>query len=347
MNFSDWTPISREENAWHYDEHPDYWQWLYFDFIFTNGYTGAAVILPRSVGSVPGVSLPGLTPEVWLTVLTPEGKRYDAKKAYPLSESQGSRKGLKVKAGKNLVSCVGDRYQLNLSEGEIGMELELSPLLPPWTPLDEMGFSNPAMFQPFDPSGSAYFNYIEFVPRGEVKGTLAIAGKKVPVTGLGYHEQGRGNIILGRLFERWYWLKFWLDDFTFIMPAGYMPPELFSSKLICALLARGREKLLNFTDFGPDLNIIQESDWRTEPNTKSPYPGKMRFEFEQNGITVQGSLKSGPMVEAFLFSYPRYPTKKQPAYLRFLAELELNLDINGEKVKKIGSGMQEIMNSGG
>jgi len=346
MSVSDWRPISRELNAWHYDQHPDYWQWLYFDFVFSNGYTAAAVILPRSVGSVPGVSQPVLTPEVWLTIRTPDGKRYDVKKAYPLSDAQGSRKGLDVRVGKNLMKCSGDRYQIKVKEGEIGFDLELTPFLPPWTPMDDLGFVNPDSFQQLEPTGSPYFNYIEFVPRGEVKGTLEIAGQKISVTGLGYHEQGRGNTILGRLFERWYWLKFWLDEFTFISPSGFMSSKLAGVQLFFALLARGREKLVDLMNVSLDESLIQESDWKIEPITKSPYPGKMQFEFEQNGVSVRGSLKSGPMVEAFSFFYPRYPTPKPTAYLRFWSELELNIDINGEKIRRVGSGMQEIMNAG-
>ncbi|MCX5859559.1 MAG: hypothetical protein NT056_06630 [Proteobacteria bacterium] len=153
MSICEWRPISRELNAWHYDEHPDYWQWLYFDFVFSNDYTACAVILPRSVGSVPGVSQPVLTPEVWLTIRTPEGKRYDVKKAYPLSDSQGSRKGLDVRVGKNLMKCSGDRYQIKVKEGEIGVDLELISFLPPWTPMDDLGCVNPDTFQQLEPTG--------------------------------------------------------------------------------------------------------------------------------------------------------------------------------------------------
>ena len=347
MKRMEWSTISRDLNAWHYDQHPDYWQWLYFDFVFDNGYSAAAVIMPRSIGSIPGVSLEGLTPEVWLTVLTPEGKRYDAKKAYSHSECRGERKGLDVQLGHNDACFTEERYQLNVSVDEIGMELELSPLLPPWTPLDDQGHANPAFLQTIDPSGAAYFNYIEFAPRGEAKGTLTLGDEKVRVAGLGYHEQGRGNFPLFKLFSHWYWFKFWLDEFTFIMPSGLCVPELFGQKMVTALLARGEEKLVDFIEIGPDLEIVKESDFRVEPMTQSRYPGRQEFGFEQNDVRIAGVLTSGPMVEVFPYAYPNYPDKAPGVYLRFLAELELYLDIRGEKLTKKGPGMQEMMITGG
>ena len=347
MKNREWDQLSRNLNAWHYDEHPDYWQWLYFDFIFDNGYSAAAVVLPRSIGSIPGISLAGLTPEVWLTVLTPDGKRFDAKKAYPLADSCGEREGLNVQVGGNTLHYTENRYRIDLSVDEIGMELDLSPLLPPWSPLGENGFVNPSALQSFDPSGESYFNYIEFVPKGEVTGSLTLFDEEILVSGIGYHEQGRGNFPLCKLFRRWLWLKFWMDEFTFILPAGLFVPELFNSRLTFALLARGGEKLLDFMDFSPDIELIKESDFRIEPLSKSEYPGRMEFAFEKKGVSVVGSLKSGPMVESFTYTYPNYPESNPGIYLRFLAELELSVDIRGEKVKKTGLGMQEIMITGG
>ena len=188
------------------------------------------------------------------------------------------RQGVALPAGKGAYASE-DKYQVVLGKWsaggdervqhisaasqKFGVDLELKPVKPA-----ALHGQNGIV-----PKGEGLANYYMSYPRMEIKGTIVLAGAKIPVQGIGWfdHEYGYMGVTPD---VGWDWFSIQLDDNTEYMiyiirrPDGKMEPL----SRACRIDPTGKEDCLPISE----VKVIPLGLWLS-PHTNAAYPSGWRI----------------------------------------------------------------------
>lgn len=324
------------EDGYRTFKHPDTFEWWYFDSEFDDG--GKAVVV---FNTSPLTHPKGpIRPSLLLIMKSPEGKSIRLLPAFEQEDLKASPGGCDVRLGENTVKGDLDSYELHASVDDYAADLVFTRESPSWRPDSGMSYSGH--------DKSKYFGWVVPIPYGTVEGTVVFEGKERAVKGTCYHDHNWGNISPGMAFDHWYWGRAHVGDFTmiFVEMVTRHIMGVGSINLHTFMLAKGEEIL---TDDGLPLRL-DISDFKEGPGGRE-YPTKLDWSWAGgDGGRVTFTLRNPEMIESIdmmegtpAWAKPLIHLIANPFYYDFTADLELEVDIKGVKVKESGKALYELM----
>jgi hypothetical protein len=341
--------LSYDAERYDWDGQGQYMQWWYFDAEFTSGHRIMAFMLPRMVGMEEDY-VNGPVPGVRLVIKGPDQKILNAKQLYG-GRFEADPDRIRMSFGDNLIEVVDGRYHLVVHEGDLGIDLEYEPTLPPWPPLPGTGgFMFPPFLWVMVPF--KYFNYASYVPRARVTGKLfmpdAPAGG-IDVSGVGYHEQGRTNADLSGVFNYWYWNRIFIDDWTIIFPAGRSPASTLHAKMHALLIYKGNECVADLFDVAGLRLRSRITEYQTlEAARRDDVPRRCVFTARTRDLRMQVDMDLYQELIAFPWVHwtPGSKNLQQPAWMQHVMKVAVDMRWKGSKINLEGEGVFETMLTG-
>jgi hypothetical protein len=178
------------------------------------------------------------------------------------------------------------------------------------------------------------------MPRAKVTGTLTLAGEKIPIKGLGYHDHQWGSVHLvegvmlqdGHIFEYWYWGRIHLPDYTLIYWDGQLRAELGSDRFKRLVVLKG-EKLVEYLTGGIYMDVAEIV---TDELTGIDYHRMLVMTV--NSDTVNGQLIMKPTADLGKFCFP-----PRGGYIRYVCDGEAKLEVLGKKIDTTTKMTNELM----
>jgi len=308
-------------------------EWWYFDAHFADGSTAVAVFFTKPLFN----RQQELNPGIALTLTAPEGRKLFNWISIPRHLFSAGQDGCDVRMGKSWVRGDLHSYTLHVEGQVLSLDVSLSAVAPPWRPGSGKNY--------YDHHLKHYFAWLAAVPYGKVQGTLAYEGKKVKVSGYGYHDHNWGNINLANIMSHWYWGRAHVRDFTLIFVEMHTLPSYGGVKIPVFMLAKGDQVLI---EDGKPLSL-KLADIVEHPGGKQfPRQAKFLWQSAESKITI--SLTEPQTLEAanLLGSLPVW---KQclvrlwvnPYYFRFETQMDLSVDLKNLKAHEQGRALYEIM----
>lgn len=319
-------------------------QWWYFDAEFSSGHRMMTVTMPRMVGDV-NEDDNGPVPGVTLVIMDPEGRNHHTHAFYP-GDFEGGGDRMFARFGGSTIQGDGDRYRVSFRQDGLGFDLGYEPELPPWPPFPGRGgFMMKPLVWAMAPG--KYMNYASMVPRGKVTGRLILPDGEVAVAGEGYHEQGRTDAPIQRLFNSWYWTRFFVGEWTFIFPAARAPRRMLNKTMHALLIYRGREPVFDFFDVtGMVLRHEVLERQTSEAGGRSDVPRRAVFSARWPGLRLRVEMDIFHELEAFRFKPFAGSTPEQPAWLQHVMNVAIEMSLDGQRHSMEGQGVFESMYTG-
>jgi len=314
------TTYKPSDDAVHIDDINDQWEWWYFDFSFENGYKAVATLHYHNMMMLPHVPTmqlfiypPDEAPKVKMWALKPGQANYAASDR------------CHVKMGDLWAEDTGTGYRLNMAMKDMGIDVTIRNLVPPWKAGTGVLWS--------DPEQNRNTGWIVAVPRGEVQGTLKVNGKPIQVRGLAYHDHNYGNCPMEGPFKGWYWGR--LFDPTYTLIYGWVIPRKHGLPIVSPfMLAKGSDIVLSTDDI---LLIVEES--KVDPTYGFDIPERLRIVCNGPGVEVDCQLITKRTVE--VLELPR--GNRFYHYYRFLAEYHARIAVDGTSEDVSGETFHEAM----
>lgn len=326
------------EDGQRIDSGPGAFEWWYFDAHLDDGSTVVIVFMTKSLLD----RRAPLTPGVQITLTRPDGSKLREFPFYPAAEFQAAQDRCDVRIGPHRVR--GAPYRDNLYRHELHVEadglctdLVLTGQVPAWRPGAGKSY--------YAADLSRYFAWLPAIPFGTVTGTLVYDGQAHPVHGTGYHDHNWGNVDLYSVMSHWLWGRAQVGSFSTIFVEQVTTRRYGRQRLPVFLLAQG-ERIL--TGDGRPLRM-EAADWQRHEGGRS-YPTQVDFIWEADEGRVQLALRRPLLIEAtsLLGALPDWKRRLlrrfvNPYYLRFQADLELHVDLEGVQAKERGPALYEMM----
>lgn len=340
--------IPYEHNKLHRISGPESFYWWYFDAEFEEGYTAKMILFPHSIGMLDGYNMGGSDALVLITIITPQGQSLTELQPYPATALKSTPVGLDAKIGNNQVRFNGKSYYVKFMEGDLGVELDMVPILPPWSPLGNKTRIDSELMANLGIKTDYYLDYVEFMPRGSAKGTLCIKNNPIQVKGIGYHEQGFGNFYLGRMIDNWFWTKHYLDEYTLVLGGGNLNEQfanVANARITGLLLGRNDQIIFSHLDLLGTQIEITHLESKTLPQTKEKFPSKVKISLNIEDVNMEILITYLFLQFGIGFEYPsKLLTRKyKPTLLHYISETEAKFTIGNKTEKKKGRGVYEVM----
>jgi len=317
------------DDAFHCQPSPGF-EWWYFDAAFDNGYSLVTSwhIAGKAAEPEPEVPEPG---RIAFAIYDPEGKRMDTAVGFPVNAVSALRETCDVKMGDNHLHGEIPKYEIHFRSGDLGGDLVYENLT--------QGFRYPpdgVKYLTQEPP--MYMGWAVAQPRAKVTGKLILAGKEIPVNGVGYHDHNWGPVPMIEFYGYWYWGRLFLPNHTFLYSTGESSKSTGSQRL-CSLIAFKGEKLFECLYVSNDL-YEEASDIEVDELTGAEYPRKLVIKIDSSRIKGQVTHRIKKLIESH--AGPPQATKKTQ-YCRFLSDCHVELDMESEKIEVDTEVIHELM----
>lgn len=313
------------------DPNKQSFEWWYFDANLDDGSTIVLTFFTKQ----PSHSKGPLDPSIQIVYTTPSGQKQNFNQNFPPASFKASKEKCDVEMGPNKVEGDLKKYQIHLDMTNISGQLEFDRIAPSYSTSQTKESSKPE-----------YFGWFPAIPYGTVKGELTINGKQTKFKGTGYHDHNWGIIDLKNVCQYWYWGRGKADDYYIIYTVMILPKILGGKHASILYLAKGDKTLLI------DSNHLDVTKIDINPPTpkKGHLPKSLTLSYNQGEDSVIINLSNPKMIE---YSDPTQGEPKwkaflthlfsNPLYVRYNADLELDLTLDGKKIAKKGNSLYEIM----
>lgn len=309
-------------------------QWWYFSAELENGYRLMTFFLPRSLGETDGHD--SSEPIVEIVLMKPGGNAIRQRRFFSPSEVAAQTGRLDVSLGDECRLSLEEspspgKYVLKAQAGRLGYDLELVPELPPWAPLGKtqriprmiMALARRSLRTP------DYFDYVPFVPRGRLTGSIRLDGEAMEVQGTGYHEQGWMNFAIHRFVPAWYWMHIEQAPWTIISGAGLPPRGVPVPGKVprggIAYVAQENQCLMSACDFtGFLVNWERISLGHPQKPGDRGMAWEVSARFWRPGLKVRVQLHSREVLDYMAFEHAS-ETAERPYWSQALADAEVTI----------------------
>jgi predicted secreted hydrolase len=301
--------LSPDEDGDHYSPARDFFEWWYFDAAFDNGYRLVAILHSSLYNAVDH------KPTVDVRVTPPNGASVVAIGRYSRADYRAAAARCDVQiAGCHAVAVDPNHYVLSLRQGDVAADLVYESHLPGWRPGTGYLLA--------DEATGHFFKWVVPLPRAEVSGTLTVAGQRMAVQGVGYHDHNWGNLVLADAFSGWCWGRFFAADgddgwaVAFGDVVGHGPDPARVTPFL--LIADGRIMT------GQPTLSFRPQDPIAEPVTGVRYPTRLDLSAIAADYQARVSLRAGRVVEALDFASPPFRRRwlRQAAEMAFYVALD-------------------------
>jgi predicted secreted hydrolase len=315
------------------DVDSDSFEWWYFDANFEDGSTAVIVFFTKPMFDFKGP----VTPQVSLSITRPNGDKIEKLADYSADQFSASKETCDVRIGENWVKGDLKRYDLHVEIDDVVADLTFTGIVPAW---------HPNMDKAYYGDNNHYFAWLPAIPYGVVEGSLSYEGEVHQVIGNGYHDHNWGTIGLYDITDHWYWGRARIGDYSLIFAEKIASKKYGFKPMSVFMLAKGSEIL---AANGPPL-CLEARDFVKLPSGHIKYPKEVDIKWQEGEETVKMAIRNPQILEDvdFLQDLPAWRRSllrwiTNPHYFRFNADIDLNIDLNNEKITKNGKVLFEIM----
>jgi len=184
-----------------------------------------------------------------------------------------------------------------------------------------------------------YFAWFCVVPSGTIEGTITKAGKEVKIKGNGYHDHNWGNVPMSKILSDWYWGRGDINGVTLVSANVRFKEEAGGKETPLIYLTKGENIILDANN--EELSFLS-GHIVYHPETGKPYNSDAMYIFENGNDKACIRLNGKDAIVAYTsveWENPGWETK----YLRFAAEVSLDLNFKGNASNSKGPATLEIM----
>lgn len=305
-------------------------EWWYFDANFKDGSTLVVTFFTKQAQNAKGK----LNPSIQVVYTTPKGEKQSFSQTYLPSEFRASSEKCDVWIGPNHVEGDLKTYKLHLELPEIEGDLEFKRVAPS---LSTTKNRNDKL---------ATFGWFPSIPYGTVTGKITISNQAIKLIGTGYHDHNWGTMDMKNFIKYWYWGRGKVGDYYTVFSVMYLPFYLGGKEASIFYLAKGDKLLVADSN---KLKLVY-TDINPPTPTAKHLPTKLEFTDEGEECHVTFQLNHPKLIESIdpftgssrwkmfwvhLFGNPRY--------VRYNADLEMEIMETGKTQKLKGNGLYEIM----
>jgi predicted secreted hydrolase len=324
--------IAPWEDGLRIDTGPGAFEWWYYDAHFEDGST--AVIVYATKPLIERNS--PLKPFASLTITRPDGTRALGETFFPAEQFKSAKAGCDVRIGPNWTRGDLHRYEVYFESDIFGAELTFTGIVPAW---------RPGAGKAYYGDREHFFGWLPAIPYGTVEGTLTYDGQVHSVKGTGYHDHNWGNVGLNEVMDHWYWGRAHIGEYTLIFVDQIAANAYGNVHMPVFLLAKGDQII---TGNGAPFSM-QTRDFVPHSGGRS-YPREVDFDWKSGDEAIHLRLRKPKLIEArsLLLMLPKWQQRlarviSNPYYLRFNAELELEIALKTLTGRETGQALYEIM----
>jgi len=310
----------RDDDGAHPDNGEDAYEWWYYDASFDNGYHAVVTFHYRNTFLRP------MIPTVQFMIYRPDGTQVARYEACGNDEISAGREFCDVRMGRNWVRDCGDGYELFMAIKDASVSLRFTNRVPGWKAATGYLYR--------DEASGRISGWVVPVPHGEVEGELRIGDETIPVKGTGYHDHNWGNYRFHETFHSWYWGRIHNESWTLVY--GWVIPQDPTAPVVSPLLiARKGEIVLSTNMLRAEL-----ADPETDTRTGKQYMKSLRLDCDAKGVVLSLDVRTTRTIE-FMRMPKAHPWDQY--YYRFLADYNLNLEVDGVPSSASGEFLHELM----
>ncbi|WEV44663.1 hypothetical protein OZX60_04300 [Streptococcaceae bacterium ESL0687] len=327
----------------------------YFD---ANLDDGSKVVVAFRTKTVDGMYKKGFTPNFNLDITRPDGRTTQEFGFATIEESSMSKEKCDVHFGDSY--CTGDfkNYTIHIKTETLACDLHYKALTVPF----RHGTSAIALGDEDE-----YFYTDLSVPKCQVTGSLTYDGKEVEVEGQGYHDHQWMNITPLNAFHHWFWGRMYTEKYVVYIYDFVASPKYDYKRITYFMVADNETGELVFETNG---NVELETDLE-EMSVGKKYPKTSRYKFDNGSDKAEFTVTWEQILEtrdiygaapkdaeeavarakkAGLTNIERVMggTKEafdqlgiMPSYMRFFAEGDIKLTLNGKQTESSGDMIYE------
>ena len=301
---------------------PGQFEWWYTDGHLSNGMTFVASY-HLEVGAGGEVE-----PYVTFNLADQDGVIADQKILVDSADATFDRDICDVHVGSHYLKSLDglNRYEIfvNAEDNEgNGLHLFLDRLVQSYSPGPDAG-SNPP---------GPYFRWVCAVPNGELMGTVTVRGQTHEVSGSGYHDHNWGNVPMGVLVHDWHWARGQAGEYTAVAASVRFNNGMTLNNVF---VADGAEVMIAAA--GPGVSFLEGGQTK-QPDTGKTINGDVAF-FVNGEASGLVRFRGDEAISSFIFD--RDDTFNW-WYTRFAAELEVEVNRDGQRNSRRGQAILEHM----
>ncbi|MBQ8696955.1 MAG: hypothetical protein IJ519_04465 [Clostridia bacterium] len=316
------------------------YEWWDFDAKLEGGYSLVIIFYSQPVTA----STFGYAPCVSSSL---SGNGYDMMEEVSCSirDCSFSREGCEVKIGNNIFKGDLKDYTIHFENQRVNCNVTLTGLAESYRHhTGEIFFGE-----------KKYFAWLPSVPEGKVSADITVDGKRMTLTGSGYHDHNWGNTAMFWLMHHWYWGRAKVGDYQVI------------SSYITAGEKYGYEHFPIFVIYkngvklGCDIDAItyEQKDKTFDPVTKKHYHKTLVYDYNDGKHHFRITYSAEDIIETFVvdegYGSARAKASKAligfvklmklaPSYIRMVGTITLERFEGGEVVEKLSeNGIWEQM----
>lgn len=298
----------------------DYYEWWYFDASFDNGYH--CVVTYHYMN---GFMKP-IIPTIQVMIYKPDGTQTARYAACGKDEVFSSPDYCDVRMGDSWAKDTGDGYEMYIKVNKVGAHLTFKNVVPPWKPGTGLLYH--------DKDKCLVGGWVVPVPYGKVEGELFLKEETIKVHGAGYHDHNWGNSRMYEFTDSWYWGRVHTEKYA--IDYGWVMPREKDAPVISPLLIARPGRIVLSTD----MMHTELQDIVRDEKTGKEYAKKLIITSDAEGVKFNLTLNTHRVVDSM--QLPKAADWDQ-YYFRFLADYEMNIEVDGDRDQTAGELLHEYM----
>lgn len=287
---------------------------------------------------ITNMGLSKFSPGVEFSLFTPDGRRLAVKKEYTNSDVHALTDAYSVRVGKNAVGGGHPAYSLHLEENDVVIDLSFRSLHPMWRMGDGTIY--------FGEGRKKYWRFVVPCPGGTVSGRIEAEGKKIDVTGSGYHDHSLLTIPASSFSKEWHNIHIFGKNMTVnildMVTSGKYGGR--SLGFAAAFYHDGSHRETRSYTVSPE-DPVRDAEYGYA------YPMRIDFRISGPGCFMKGRLRGKKLLEKMDILSNLHPVSRafvktfiaNPVYYRVLSEFEIDGDSGGRITTLSGEAVYEIV----
>lgn len=310
----------RDDGSHIFHNADEYYEWWYFDAAFSNDYHIVITYHYRNIFLKP------MIPSIQLFIYKPDGTKIERYDLVAPEQATANPDYCDVKMGDSWVKDMGGYYELYMKIKGVGAHLRFTNTSPPWKPGTGFNYK--------DEEAGMTAGWVVPIPEATVTGELFIKDETMKVEGTGYHDHNWGNYHCWQTFKAWYWgrihHKKFAVDYAWVMPRKDGAPVLAP-----LMVARKNEIVLS-----TNMLKVELQDRQTEQQLGQTYAKKLILNASSMDVKFHMTINTHKIIDTV--QLPPV-TDWNHYYYRFLADYEMEIEIDGIKERLQGELLHELM----
>lgn len=332
--------ISQWEDGLHTNGKFGEYEWWYFDAKLDGGYSLVIIFYSQPVTAATA----GFAPCVSFS-LTGGGYEMMEEVSFKLSDCSFAKDRCDIKIGNNTFSGDLENYTIHFENERVNCDVTLEGLAESYRHHTGQIFFGE----------KKYFAWLPSVPEGRVTADITVDGKKLALTGSGYHDHNWGNIGMFWLMHHWYWGRAKVGDYQVISSYITAKEKYGYEHFPIFVIYKNGQKL------GCDIDAItyEQRDAAFDPVTKKHYHKTLVYDYNDGRNHFRVTYSAEDIIETFVvdegYGSARAKASKlliwfvkqmklSPSYIRMVGTVTLERFEGAEVVEKISeNGIWEQM----